>query len=268
MQSVVLPSEIQRAKVGKHALCYQFIEPEQTLPNTPLLIFLHEGLGSIAQWKGFPQTLCTAIGYRGLVYERYGYGNSTPLAESRAPYYLENEGLNVLPELLHSLDITEPIILIGHSDGGSIALVNAAVSPQVVGVITEAAHVFVEQISVDGIKEAVKLYESNDKLKNALARYHGDHVESTFRGWSDVWLSDPFREWNIEKYLSKITCPVLAIQGEDDEYGTADQVRSIRENTNGLGQTFMIPNCGHAPHHQQPQAVLKAMIDFISEIGY
>lgn len=267
MQASISPSDILSIEVDEHTLCYQFIDPKPIKPNTPLLIFLHEGLGSIAQWKEFPAHLCATTGHQGLVYERYGYGNSTPLAESRVPYYLENEGLQVLPALLRELEITRPVILVGHSDGGSIALVAAATSPQVVGVITEAAHVFVEQISIDGIKDAVKFYESSDKLKNALTRYHGDHVESTFRGWSDLWLSDAFRKWNIEQYVLRIDCPVLAIQGEDDEYGTKKQVDSIVACSMKSAKGLMVPNCGHAPHHQQPEIVLKAMVEFISEIS-
>ncbi len=240
---------------------------DNSQPQKPVLLFLHEGLGSIEQWKDFPEKLCTATKLDGIVFDRYGYGTSTPLQEKRPIDYLNIEGEKNLPLLIEKLNLNQPIILVGHSDGGSIALVYASTQPKnLVGCITMAAHVFVEQISVDGIKTFTKLYEENIKLRNALKKYHGEKTDSIFYGWSDTWQTKEFRHWNIESLLSKIKCPVLAIQGEKDEYGTAKQVESICKNVKGFSESKIIQNAAHSPHINQPEEVLNTMNQFISNI--
>ena len=227
------------------------------------LVFLHEGLGSIGQWRDFPEALCRAVGLPGLVYDRLGYGGSDPLAEKRRIEYLHEEAFNSLPEVLQRCGLRKAF-LVGHSDGGSIALLFAAVHPEMTaGIITEAAHVFVEDVTIAGIREAVRAYEKGG-LKEKLARYHGGNTEGAFRGWSDTWLSPDFRNWNLEEYLPCISAPILAIQGRDDPYGTPAQVEAIISQSGGPSRGLIIPDCGHIPHIEARQKVLDAMAAFIS----
>lgn len=229
----------------------------------PNLVFLHEGLGSIAMWRDFPSRVAHATGCNALVYSRYGYGNSAPLQEARAVGYMHDEALLALPELLDKLGIDRPI-LVGHSDGGSIALIHtgAGLRP-VAGVITLAAHVMVEAISVASISAARSAYEGAD-LRARLARYHND-VDSAFWGWNRIWLDPDFRAWNIEEYLPRITCPVLAIQGEDDEYGTSEQLERIASQVADV-ELLHLEDCRHSPHRDQPQAVLDAITGFVDRV--
>ena len=229
----------------------------------PVLVFLHEGLGSIAQWKDFPRLLVNATGLAALVYERWGFGRSDPLVLPRPSDYLAREAELALPEVLEACGIARPI-LIGHSDGGSIALLHAAAFPdRPVACITEAAHVFVEEITLAGVREAETLWRTTD-LKNRLARYHGDRTDSLWRGWTETWLRDDFRDWSIVDRLPAITCPLLAIQGFDDRYGSADQVETIVRDSSGPAEALMVPDCGHSPHEQQREAVLRVMAAFVA----
>jgi pimeloyl-ACP methyl ester carboxylesterase len=221
----------------------------------PPLVFLHEGLGSVAMWKDFPQQFCERHGLRGLVYSRFAYGRSTPRpAAERFPVrFMEREALEVLPALLDALGIPRAA-LFGHSDGGSIALLAAAALPgRIDAVVAVAPHCFVEPISVESIAQARVAYLESD-LRQRLARYHDD-VDSAFWGWNDVWLDPAFRDWNIEADLGAIRCPVLAVQGEDDEYGTLEQIRAIARR---LPKTRLLAlaNCGHSPHRDQPETLI------------
>jgi pimeloyl-ACP methyl ester carboxylesterase len=202
---------------GGHRLEYKRINPRPRpgAADAPVLVFLHEGLGSVAMWKDFPETVSHATGCPAIVYSRYGYGKSDRLAEARGVDYMHREALEVLPQLLDALSIRNPI-LIGHSDGASIALIHSgAGSRPVNGLVLLAPHVFVENITVQSIAEAKVAFENTD-LRARLARYHDD-AESTFRGWNDIWLHPDFRRWNIEEYLPGVACPVLIIQGDDDQ---------------------------------------------------
>lgn len=229
------------------------------------LVFLHEGLGSIGQWRDFPEALCRAAGLPGLVYDRLGYGGSDPLPGKRRTEYLHEEAFNSLPEVLQRSGIRKAF-LVGHSDGGSIALLFAAVHPQMTAaIITEAAHVFVEDVTIAGIREVVRAYEKGG-LKEKLARYHGGNTEGAFRGWSDTWLSPDFRNWNLEEYLPSISAPVLAIQGLDDPYGSPAQVDAITSQSGGPSRGLIIPDCGHIPHVDARQKVLVEMVAFISSL--
>jgi len=226
----------------------------------PTVVFLHEGLGSVAMWKDFPARLCDALGLRGLVYSRYGYGRSTPKppGERWAPDFMHRQAHEVLPALLAALQIERPV-LFGHSDGGSIALLHAA-RFETTAVVAVAPHLFVEDISIASIEKAREAYATTD-LRERLARYHDD-PDSAFRGWNDVWLSSAFRTWNIEADIATIRCPVLAVQGEDDEYGTLSQIRAIGRS---LPKTRLlaIAKCGHSPHRDQPDALIAATQRFI-----
>jgi pimeloyl-ACP methyl ester carboxylesterase len=231
--------------------------------DTPLMVFLHEGLGSVAMWKDFPDRLCAATGLRGLVYSRPGYGRSTPrpLDQALAPDFMHRQAQQLLPALLGALGITAPTLLFGHSDGGSIALLYAAHCPaSVQAVVVMAPHILVEPVSLESIRAARTAWQQTD-LPQRLARYHDD-AESAFRGWNDIWLHPDFEHWSIEHELPLITAPVLAIQGVDDEYGTLAQIEGIAQRVPGT-RLLALPACGHSPQRDQPQAVIEATAAFL-----
>ena len=235
-------------------------------PALPVVVFLHEGLGSVAMWKDFPQQFCEQHGLRGLVYSRYGYGSSTPRpADERwLPDFMHRHAWEVLPALLSALGVERPW-LFGHSDGGSIALLHAArFAEHLRGVIVLAPHILVEDISVASIRLARDAYLSGG-LRERLARYHAD-VDSAFWGWNDIWLDPAFRDWNIEDELAGITCPVLAVQGEDDEYGTLAQIVGIARKAPQT-KTLVLAQCGHSPHRDQPEALSREAGNFIRSHG-
>ena len=227
------------------------------------LVFLHEGLGSVAMWRDFPRDAAEATGCAAVVYSRYGYGRSEVLREPRGVDYMHREALEALPELLARLGVREPV-LVGHSDGGSIALVHAASHADVKGLVVMAPHVFVEDISVKSIAEAKTAFETTD-LPQKLARYHADAAR-TFRGWNDIWLHPDFRAWNIEEFLPRVHCPMLAIQGFDDEYGTMAQLEAIARQTGGPIELLRLADCRHSAHRDQPKAVLEAMTRFVDRL--
>jgi pimeloyl-ACP methyl ester carboxylesterase len=250
-------------RVAGKEIYYEMIFPECRKPGTPFLVFLHEGLGSIRQWKDFPEAIGKKVHCPVLVYDRYGYGRSEAFAESRTSDYLYTEAFVFLPELLNSLQITEKVILIGHSDGGSIALLYASrYSENVLGLITEADHLFCEEITIAGIKKAVIDYKEG-KLKSSLLKFHGDKTDSVFYGWRDVWTAEQNKEWNIEHFLPSIICPVLAIQGKDDYYGSEKQLLSKKNNISGPVEIMFIDDCGHIPHFQAIRVVKCKMLSFI-----
>ncbi|QTA81839.1 Alpha/beta hydrolase fold-containing protein [Desulfonema limicola] len=239
------------------------IKPDNLKNNLPPLIFLHEGLGCIEMWKDFPEKLCNVLGAYGLIYERKGYGKMADRFGRKWPYdYLVKEATIYLPAFLKACNIKNAI-LVGHSDGGSIALIGAAERGDMIhSIITEAAHVFVEDITTLGIKEVVDSYE-NKNLKEKLARYHGKNTDTIFYRWAETWLDPEYRQWNIESFMPKITCPLLVLQGEDDEYATSAQVQKIKNQVSGPVKTELVPNCGHIPHFQAGEKVLEIMKDFI-----
>jgi pimeloyl-ACP methyl ester carboxylesterase len=232
-------------------------------PARPTLVFLHEGLGSVAMWRDFPARVARATKLGAVLYSRLGYGKSEPLREPRTARYLHDEAEIVLPEFLDRLEIERPI-LIGHSDGGSIALIHAGIAARPpAAVVTLAAHVLVEDISVASIAAAREKFETTD-VRAKLARHHAD-VDGVFWGWNRVWLSPEFRAWNIEEYLPRIQCPVLAIQGEDDEYGTMEQMRRIDAKVGDV-RLLELPNCRHSAHKDQPDAVIDAIARFVASV--
>jgi pimeloyl-ACP methyl ester carboxylesterase len=232
-------------------------------PRLPCIVMLHEGLGSVSMWKDFPRLLAAATRSSVVVYSRRGYGRSAPLCEPRSVNYMHEEALIVLPQFLDALEIVSPI-LFGHSDGGSIALIHAGGSDRrVSGIVALAPHVFVEEVSVTSIA-AVKLAYQSTSLRERLARYHDD-VDGAFRGWNDVWLNPAFRAWNIEQYLPRIDCRILAVQGYDDKYGSMEQIDRIARANIGT-ELLKLPDCGHSPHQDQPEAVLRKVADWITEL--
>ena len=243
---------------------HAWIAPQRR--DRPLFMFLHEGLGSLAMWKDFPQRLCDALGCRGLVYSRPGYGRSTPRpqGEKWGADFMHRQAHEVLPALLRALGVdaqSDPPWLFGHSDGGSIALLHAAKFPgSVAGAIVLAPHILVEDISVESIAQAKTAYLETD-LRERLARYHDD-PDSAFWGWNDIWLDPVFRRWSIEAEIAAITCPVLAVQGLDDEYGTLAQVRGIARRVPQT-QLLELARCGHSPHRDQPDALIEAVTSFV-----
>jgi len=246
-----------------HRLEYELIHPHAT--TAPWIVFLHEGLGSIAMWRDFPLRLCSATGCRGLVYSRYGYGNSDALTAPRGVGFMHVEARHALPELLDQLHIDAPI-LFGHSDGGSIALLHAGLTLRpVTALIVMAPHVLVEDVSIRSIEAAKVAYETTD-LREKLRRYHAN-PDSAFRGWNDIWLHPGFRAWNIEADLAGIRAPVLAIQGEDDEYGTMAQIeRIVHGAVNADVELLKLADCRHSPHRDQPDAVIDAVAKFLAPL--
>jgi pimeloyl-ACP methyl ester carboxylesterase len=236
------------------------------VPGRPSLLFLHEGLGSIGQWRDVPAALAAASGLPALAFDRHGHGGSSRLRGPRPPDFMQREATDVLPRLLDRLGL-ERIIAVGHSDGGTIALFFAAFQPErVQGLVTLAAHVFVESETLAGIRQAVVQFETGD-LPARLRRYHGPNTDSMFRGWADVWLSPGFRGFSALEALPRIRAPALVLQGAADEYGTEAQVEAIRRGLGGPVETHLIAGCGHAPHLQARARVLPLIADFARRIA-
>ena len=242
---------------------HEWIAPERR--SAPLMVFLHEGLGSLAMWKDFPRRLCAALECRGLVYSRPGYGRSTPRAAEEAwdLDFMHRQAHEVLPTLLRALAIDaarDKPWLFGHSDGGSIALLYAAhFAERIAGAVVLAPHIRVEDLSVASIERARQAYVDTD-LRQRLARYHDD-PDSAFWGWNRIWLHPPFKHWSIEDQIGAIACPLLAVQGLDDQYGTLEQIRGIARR---VPQTELLElaNCGHSPQRDQGDALIGAVSTF------
>ena len=247
-----------RITAAGHSLEYAWIEG-----SGPTLVFLHEGLGSIRQWRDFPEKVAQATGGRALLYDRYGYGKSDVLKEDRVGMdFMHREALVFLPEILFKLKIQNPI-LIGHSDGASIALIHAG-TYLVRGVVVMAPHVFVEEPGLQSIKNINDTFETTG-LSERLGKYHRN-ARKTFHLWADAWLDPAFRGWSIEEYLPRIKCPVLAIQGEGDEYGSMAQLDAIKRQAGGPCELLKLPDCGHSPHKDQPEKVLEVVVGFVKRI--
>jgi pimeloyl-ACP methyl ester carboxylesterase len=232
-------------------------EPDQTA-----LVLLHEGLGSVGLWRGFPQTLAQATGRRTLAYSRYGHGQSDPPPKPRTPAFMHEEALELLPRILDRLELQAPV-LIGHSDGASIALIHAA-HHEVRAVVAIAPHVFVEDICITEIRQARDAY-TNGGLRERMARYHRD-PDAAFYGWNDVWLDPRFPEWDIRPLLKRISCPLLLIQGQHDQYGTLAQLDAIEHETQGPAHRVVL-DCMHAPPVEAPSETLDSITTFLERIG-
>lgn len=249
--------------LGKKLRVQTLMQPDEEALQKPYLVFLHEGLGCIELWKGFPEQLAAATGLNTIVFDRQGYGQSDPMNLPRPMDYLQREALDYLPELFQLLKVQKPI-LVGHSDGGSIALIHAGQHP-VHAVITEAAHVYVEELTLKGVEAA----KNNDQLPiilDKLKKYHGDKTEDIYSAWADTWLHPDFESWNVEKFLYGIEAPALIIQGKDDQYASEAHVDRIlgKLAKAPFKEGFLVEDCGHSPHLEARQAVLEKMEAFIS----
>lgn len=241
---------------------YQWLGPSPSA-QAPTLVFLHEGLGCVQMWRDFPRQLTAVTGLGALNYSRVGYGRSDAAVLPRRCDYMHDEAQQALPQVLDAFNI-ESAILVGHSDGGSIALIHAGSESgtRVKALILLAPHVFVEALSIASISEAAKLYRSTD-LPERLARYHGESVDQTFWGWNDIWLHQDFRQWNIEHYLPRVTVPVLLLQGENDQYGTPAQLQAIESGVRGPTERHLFSDCAHSVHREQLEATLSACSAFL-----
>ena len=255
-------SELLTVASGRLEACWYGPSPRQA----PTLVFLHEGLGCVEMWRDFPAKLAQATGWGALVYSRLGYGRSDPCRLPRPVQFMHDEALKVLPKLLTAAGVTE-CVLVGHSDGGSIAIIYAGGTPALPlrGLITEAAHVFCEERTLASIRKAKDAYENGD-LRSRLTRYHRSNTHCAFWGWNRAWLHPDFVHWNLEAYLPKITVPVLAIQGENDEYGTRRQLDAIDRQAGAGCRIMMLSECGHSPHKDREEVVLKTMSAYIRSI--
>ncbi len=249
----MLPAEGKRLEVLR-------FKPRRGVAPHPAIILLHEGLGSVAMWRDFPGLLAEKTGCEVIAYSRAGYGKSDPAPLPREVSYMHDEGLHILPKIIHALDLKAPILL-GHSDGASIALICAGgTDVELGGLIVMAPHIMVEPITVESIAQA-KIAWQTTSLHKRLGKYHND-AEATFRGWNDIWLNPDFRAWNIEEYLPSIQIPVLAIQGLDDEYGTMAQIDGIVDKL-PFTETLKLENCRHSPHKDQCEAVIDTVQNFL-----
>jgi pimeloyl-ACP methyl ester carboxylesterase len=230
------------------------------------LVFLHEGLGSVALWRGFPDALCRAAGAPGLVYSRYGYGQSDGLGRPRTPRFMHEEALDVLPAILDRLAIERPI-LIGHSDGASIALIHAASAGRpVAAIVLIAPHVFVEPVTIAAIEAATRAYHGGG-LRDRLQAYHAD-VDGAFLGWSTIWLSTEFMDWNLTPEIARLAMPSLLIQGSADQYGTLAHLERIEAGAPTRPRRYVIEGAGHAPFRDHEAAVIASVADFLSRVDY
>jgi pimeloyl-ACP methyl ester carboxylesterase len=242
---------------------YQLLSPSKRSDLT--LVLLHEGLGCLAMWKDFPRQLAKLTGCQTLTYSRAGYGASSPCSRPWPLTFMHNEGLNVLPKIIEAAKINKAV-LVGHSDGASIALINAGgiADERIRGLVLMAPHVFVEELTLASIRESRSAYENSD-LRARLARYHGDKVDSTFLGWANAWLDKGFLTWNLEAFLPAIEIPTLLIQGSLDNYGTRKQLDTINELLPGGAEMNILHDCGHSPFRECPGETLQAIAGFLDK---
>jgi pimeloyl-ACP methyl ester carboxylesterase len=238
----------------------EILDLPELQPQLAPLVLLHEGLGSVGLWRDFPAALHRLTGRRLIAFSRYGHGRSSAPPQPRTPAFFHEEALEVLPGLLDRLDVTEPV-LIGHSDGASIALIHAAHHPVRAAVLI-APHLFVEERTVLAIRGTRKLYEEGG-LRERMARHHDD-PDAAFRGWCDVWLDPAFGAWNLEDEAGRLTAPILLIQGADDPYGSLEQLARVEERARGPVQRLVLPG-GHSPHLEHPDRVTEAIRDFLAK---
>ncbi|MCB1758658.1 MAG: alpha/beta hydrolase [Gammaproteobacteria bacterium] len=252
-------------KVGADRLEYTFHDCGNA--DRPVLIMLHEGLGSVRMWREYPLELALVSSCSVLVFSRRGYGRSSPRPAPWPLSYMHEEAQEILPLVLDAAGV-ERAIMLGHSDGASIALIHAGSTQdkRVSALVLMAPHVFCEPISVQGIELAKQKYRQGE-LRRLLQRYHGSNVDNAFWGWNRAWLDPDFLEWNIENYLPEIRIPLLLIQGEDDEYGTLRQLQAIENRVDGPVEKLVLPGCGHSPHRDRREETLRAIADFAKRLG-
>jgi pimeloyl-ACP methyl ester carboxylesterase len=253
---------VEYLRAAGRRLEYRWIAPCRA--GAPTLVFLHEALGSAALWRDFPDRLAERTGAAALVYSRAGHGRSEPGPDLRGPDHFAHEGLVVLPDVLAACGVARPV-LVGHSDGATIALAHAASAGSVArALILEAPHVFVEEVTVGGVAAARRAF-TGGQLRERLARWH-DQVDAMFSRWADTWLDPAFRHWTMEAMLPEVRCATLVIQGEPDAYGTIAQVEAISSRAGGPVETVVLPGGGHSPHAERPDDVLDAMARFVQQL--
>lgn len=253
-----------RVRICGHELRVRWSAPRRTR-GQPVIVMLHQGLGSITQWRDFPERLAAVTGCAIVAYDRWGHGRSEGLTLPRSADFLNEEAERALPELLDRLEIEQAVVY-GHSDGGSIALLFGAACPErAKAIVSEAAHVFSEAGSASGFAQVIAAFETGD-LRQGLARHHGDNVDAMFRGWADVWQSPAMRNWRMTDRLPAIRCPVLVLQGENDDHGSPGQVEAIVKGVSGPVESWFVPGCGHSPHLEATDAVVERTAAFISRV--
>lgn len=260
----MLKSNAQILQVDGHLLEYQWYGKK--VPNQPVLVLLHEGLGCVAMWRDFPMRLAELTGYTVFVYSRQGYGGSDPFDQDLDVDFMHREGTIILPAVLDAAEINQAI-LIGHSDGASIAMIHTGeqLDNRIIGLVLLAPHLFVEPETLHGIRLAKEAYEQ-EGLADRLRRYHLEHTDDTFKRWCGIWLDPRFESWNIEASVPGINVPVLAIMGEDDQYGTLDQINVLADLLPTLTERAVFGACGHSPHLEQPDATLARINLFIKQL--
>ncbi|MBN2893454.1 MAG: alpha/beta hydrolase [Bacteroidales bacterium] len=252
-------------EINNKNIFYEILNQKYFTRNKPIIVFLHEGLGCSEQWKEFPQIISDKLKLPALLYDRYGHGKSEKLREERDIFYLHNE-THFLHTLLNNLKINNQLIIFGHSDGGTIALLYASFYPEkVMALITEAHHVFVEKVSQLGVKMAVEYYKNSD-MHERMEKYHGENTESMFFAWANTWLAEGAEKYDILDEISKIDIPILTFQGENDQYGTYKQIQAVIDNCkNSKVEVHWLKECGHAPHKDQEDYVIEKIVNFVSD---
>jgi pimeloyl-ACP methyl ester carboxylesterase len=250
-------------EVDGAALAARRIVPDNLLDDAPTLVFLHEGLGSMASWRGFPSALAHATGCAAVLYDRLGYGRSDPRVRPWAIDYLTRYALDELPAVLQGCGVERPVLL-GHSDGGTIALLYAT-EHLTVGLVAEAAHVHVEKAALQGMLRTIDAWHEGD-LERRLEKYHGAKTREVFWSWADTWLAPWYENWSIEDELDRIRCPALLLQGANDEYATPGHLDLIAAALGGPVTSVLVPDCGHAPHLQAADLVLGECARFVNQL--
>lgn len=252
---------IQYVEACGHRL--EYVDIAASRPHRPALILLHEGLGSVALWRDFPEKVASSTGCRTVVYSRYGFGRSSPRRQPYTPAFMHDEAFNILPGIRARLEIERPVLL-GHSTGASMALIHAGMeASDVAGVVAMAPLCFVEEFNLDSIRRAKDVYRSTG-MREKLAQYHDD-VDGVFWGWNDIWLNPDFKSWGIADQLTRVRCPILAVLGDDDEYCTPAQIEEIQRKAVKAARidVLRLAHCGHSPHRDQPKIVIEAIARFI-----
>jgi pimeloyl-ACP methyl ester carboxylesterase len=259
----VAPSGTAKFEVLGQCLEYRWIGPGPA--EAPTIVFLHEGLGSVGLWRDFPDRLASETGCGALIYSRLGYGSSDPVRGARPVRFMHEEALEVLPAVVEHFGL-DKVVLYGHSDGASIAVIYAGTRlAPIAALVLEAPHVFVEPVCTERIARLAEEYETT-RLRERLMRHHGANTDSMFRSWTGVWLTPEFQRWDIEEFLPSIEAPVLVVQGEDDDYGTLRQVEAVLKGVHGPAESLVLPRCGHSPHTDQPHEVLRAASRFLRSV--
>ncbi len=243
----------------------EIYQDKRIIPEAPAVIFLHEGLGSIEQWKNFPEKLVKATGFRAIVYDRLGYGKSSPLRDERGLDYIHKEE-KLLQKLIRTLNINS-YYLVGHSEGGSLALIHASNHPKgLLKVVTLSANTRNEPGITPSIEAVMKVYEEpENKLKLALSKYHGKKTDAVFYAWSKTWTAPFFSSWNILEELTKIDVPVQAFHGKNDQYTSLQQIENIRKLVTTPKEIHILDHCSHHPHVDHQKEVVRKIADFLKK---